>query len=399
MKRLVCCLDGTWNTPDQEGNPTNVTEIMRALRATDDAGTHQIIFYDKGVGTGGWINRLRGGALGRGLGDNVRDAYRFLVNNHVPGDEIFVFGFSRGAFTARSLCGLIARVGLLRDERVVTTIDAWTAYRLPKDDPERGERIAAITEHVVPGVRIRLVGVWDTVGALGIPGNWFSWRMRKRHAFHDTTLSDHIDHAFHALAIDERRGPFVPTLWRTSVDDALPATDSTGDMRRPVVEQVWFPGVHTDIGGGYADNRLSRLPLQWMIGRAAATTGLAFRPPDGNETGDALAPAHESRTLQYFASRWLPMLRVIAGVLPATGWRLRLRARWRENELEGIGVNEFIHRAALDRLQRDVEVIRGNRRETVRYAPPNLVALRGQLPVVEYDGSITRPGAAFDAQS
>lgn len=394
MKRLVCCLDGTWNTPDQEGNPTNVTEIMRAVRPVDDHGIQQIVFYHKGVGTGGWIDRLRGGALGRGLDENVRDAYRFLVNNYVPGDEIYVFGFSRGAFTARSLCGLVTGVGLLRDERSVTTADAWSAYRLPKDDPARGERIAAIGEHVTPGVRIRLVGVWDTVGALGIPGNWLTWRMRSRHAFHDTALSDRIDHAFHALAIDERRGPFVPTLWRTSVNESLPASDGPDDGRRPVVEQVWFPGVHTDVGGGYADNRLSRLPLQWMIERAATCTGLALREGEEAASGDALAPAHESRTLQYLASRWLPMLRVIAGVLPVTSRRLRLRARWQQEGVDGIGVNELIHRAALDRLGREVEIIRGDARTTAPYAPPNLEAVRAHLPVVEHDGSITRPAAA-----
>jgi len=394
MKRLVCCLDGTWNTPDQEGNPTNVTQLMRAVRHTDHNGVHQIVFYDKGVGTGGWINRLRGGALGRGLGENVQDAYRFLVNNHQPGDEIHVFGFSRGAFTARSLCGLIGRVGLLRDERDCTTNDAWEAYRLPQDDPARAVRLDAVRRCVVPGVRIRLVGVWDTVGALGIPDSLLTWNMRRKYAFHDTSLGHGIDHAFHALAIDERRAPFAPTLWRQPAGESLPATDSAEPgLEGPVVEQVWFPGVHSDVGGGYADNHLARLPLDWMIRRADQATGLAFHhePADPDR---ALAPAHESRSLKYALDRLLPMLRVIGGRMPVDlGALERLRAQRRQRTLDGIGVNEFIHRAALDRAGRDVEVI-GRVRGAVsrRYEPPNLAAAHPHLPVVEHDGTITRPG-------
>lgn len=391
MKRLVCCLDGTWNTPDQEGNPTSVTRIMRAIRPVADDGTQQIVFYDKGVGTGGWLNRLRGGALGRGLGENVCDAYRFLVNNHEPGDEIYVFGFSRGAFTARSLCGLVGRIGLLPDEREYTTEDAWDAYRSPAKDPDREGRLDAIADHAITDVHVRLVGVWDTVGALGIPNDWFTWNMRRRYAFHNTQLGHGIDHAFHALAIDERRGPFVPTLWRLPPGEALPATDEAGpDETRTVVEQVWFPGVHTDIGGGYADNRLSNAPLDWMIRRARETTGLAFH--DGTLPGhDALAPAHESRTLSYLASRLLPMLRVIGGVVPPVSWHRGLRARLREARMEGVGVNEFLHRSALDRRGREVETIEGEgRSRSDRYEPANLDAVRQRLPVVEYDGTITR---------
>jgi len=391
MKRLVCCLDGTWNTPDQAGNPTSVTRIMRAIRPVDADGIQQIVFYDRGVGTGGWLNRLRGGALGRGLGENVRDAYRFLVNNYQPDDEIHVFGFSRGAFTARSLCGLIGRIGLLPDERAYTTEDAWNVYRSPAEDPERRAKLDAIAAHANADVRVRLVGVWDTVGALGIPNDWFTWNMRRRYAFHDTQLGHGIDHAFHALAIDERRGPFVPTLWRLPPGEILPATDeAVPDETRTVVEQVWFPGVHTDIGGGYADNRLSNAPLDWMIRRVRQTTRLAFH--EGTLPGhDALAPAHESRTLQYLASRLLSMLRVIGGVVPPVAWHRGLRARQREARVEGVGVNEFLHRSALDRWGREVDVITGaDASRTERYEPPNLGAVRERLPVVEYDGTITR---------
>ena len=388
MRRLVCCLDGTWNTPDQAGNPTNVTAIMRAIRPVDDAGVNQVVFYDKGVGTGGWINRLRGGALGRGLGENVRDAYRFLVNNHQPGDEIYVFGFSRGAFTARSLCGMIGAVGLLADERHATTEDAWAAYRMDRDDPERSARIEAIG---APRVRIRLVGVWDTVGALGIPNDWFTWKLRGKYAFHDVALGHAIDHAFHALAIDERRGPFVPTLWRLPPGESLPATDGKHDPDAgPVTEQVWFPGVHSDIGGGYDEDTLARLPLDWMIRRARDTTELAFHD-DPVAAPDPLAPAHESRTWAYLVSRALPMLRVIGGLVPDSGGRLWARAKHRQSSLQEVAVNEFVHRAALDRWGRDAGVIgTGGRVERRRYEPPNLGLARERLPVVEHDGTITR---------
>ena len=393
LKRLICCLDGTWNRPDQSGNPTNVTELMRALRPTDAAGHPQVVFYDKGVGTGGPVDRLLGGMFGKGLDEQIRNAYRFLVHNYAPGDEIYLFGFSRGAFSARSLGGLIGESGLLTDERTLTTQAVWQAYQRPRGQRGRPEALAAIRRHTHPDVHVRALGVWDTVGALGIPDNLLTWRLRRRHRFHDVGLGAHIDRAFHALAIDERRGPFSPTLWRGD-DRARHALADAGMADARIVEQCWFAGVHSDVGGGYERNDLSRLPLAWMIQRLARTTGLAFWAAYGtlNTKQDALAPQNESRGWQYLSSYLLPCLRAITGRLPAIGWRETLRARARLARTPGAAINEVVHRAALDRRGRRVSVVQfGDRIETMRYRPPNLAIALGHLPVIEHDGSISRP--------
>ena len=138
-KRLVVCLDGTWNGPDQGRNPTNVVKIMEAIRPSDAAGTRQVTFYDAGVGAdGGRIDRITDGFTGRGLDQNVRDGYRFLAHNWEPGDEIYLFGFSRGAFTARSLCGFLSACGLLERDAMQRLLEAWELYRVPKAQRPQG---------------------------------------------------------------------------------------------------------------------------------------------------------------------------------------------------------------------------------------------------------------------
>ena len=172
-RNLVLLLDGTSNEIE-----TDRSNILR-LYGTLDKGDGQLVYYHPGVGTFGAPNswsrawrrftELWGQLTGWGVDQNVTDAYRFLVNNYQPDDEIYVFGFSRGAFTARSLCGLVGRIGLLPDEREYTTEDAWAVYRSPEKDPERKGRLDAIAAHAIADVHVRVVGVWDTVGALGIP--------------------------------------------------------------------------------------------------------------------------------------------------------------------------------------------------------------------------------------
>lgn len=129
LRRLVVCFDGTWNTPDKGDVPTNVVGMVRAVRALDDGGVSQIVFYDKGVGTTNRIDSILGGAFGTGLLENVLDGYRFVANNYEPGDEIFIFGFSRGAYTARSLAGLIGLAGLLNPvdlgRRLQTVVETY----------------------------------------------------------------------------------------------------------------------------------------------------------------------------------------------------------------------------------------------------------------------------------
>lgn len=369
-KRLVVCLDGTWNTPDDEGRATNVVKIMRALRPADDNGVAQVAFYDKGVGTGGFIDRIRGGAFGHGLGENVRDGYRFLGNNYQPGDEIYLFGFSRGAFTARSLAGLIGACGLLTKSTLGRLMEAWTYYRTsPKQ--RSADMLEKLLEWAHQDVPIACIGVWDTVGALGVPVERLKFFNRGKYQFHDTTLGRSVKVALHAVAIDERRGPFGPTLWQTPVPDA-----------KQIVEQVWFPGVHSNIGGGYKDSGLSDLALDWMIRRVAAHTPLAFDDAYVAEfvEGDAMATLYESRSALYTASKWLPFERVIGG---HDGWVRRFLSRTNRPEPGETFVNEKIHQSAVDRFNKSAPVHDGKTKDQT-YKPENLdAALKAAtLPIV-----------------
>lgn len=270
-KRLVICCDGTWNTPDQRTDgkicSTNVTKVALAVAPNDVHGTEQRTFYHRGVGTTR-RERIRGGAFGAGLSRDICDAYRFLVNNFEPGDELFFFGFSRGAFTARSTAGFVRNCGILRRTEIDRVDEAYALYRSRgRSSHPRSVESRLFRQSYSHETRIAFIGVWDTVGALGIPldGLRLANLLNRRWQFHDTNLSAIVDSAFQALAIDEKRGPFRPTLW------TQPADAPTG----PKVEQVWFPGVHSDVGGGYPDHAISDIPLLWMVERAKGC-GLDF---------------------------------------------------------------------------------------------------------------------------
>ena len=376
-KRLVVCLDGTWNTPDDKLNATNVVKIMRAIRSIDDDGTSQVVFYDKGVGTGGPIDRIRGGAFGRGLGENVRDGYRFLANNYEVGDEIYLFGFSRGAFTARSLAGFIGACGLLNKYTMGKLKRAWKHYRTRNRDPRGMGDVAC---HA--GVRIRCIGVWDTVGALGVPVERLKWMNRREYAFHDTSLGPDVGCALHALAIDEHRGPFAPTLWQAPVRDGQ------------AVEQVWFAGVHSNVGGSYDDARLSDITLDCMIKRVRHHTPLAFDDDyirKHIKANDPLGTIYESRSPLYSVSRLLPYQRVIAG---QDGWVRRFVRRSNRAEHGHAFANEMIHRSVLDRYGKHAPFNDGSTVNNVLYEPPSVTAAKGQVPVVGYDGEVEEARAS-----
>ncbi|HSU16280.1 DUF2235 domain-containing protein [Longimicrobium sp.] len=269
MRRLVICADGTWNTPDKTAHgtpvPTNVTKMARAVCSTGDDGVSQIVFYHEGVGTGfGLLDKVLGGGFGVGLERNICDCYRFLVDNYEHEDEIYLFGFSRGAFTARSLGGMIRKCGVLKPNETHRIPEAFNFYRSgvhPDDD----EAVQFRERYSIP-VRIKMIGVWDTVGSLGIPGA-MRFIARKRFEFHDVALSSTVDYAFHALSIDEQRKPFEPTLW------GIKAGSHLEDRRH--FEQVWFCGVHSNVGGGYPDAGLSDIAFEWMVEKAKST-GLQF---------------------------------------------------------------------------------------------------------------------------
>src|SRR3954470_14394777 len=308
VKRLVVCCDGTWNRPDQTKQgvaaPTNVAKISLALAEEDDAGHPQVLHYEAGVGTRRG-ERILGGGFGVGLSRNVQDCYGFLVDNYEPGDKLYFFGFSRGAYTARSTAGLVRNAGILRPEHRHQIKQAYALYRNPERDSEPSGIAAELfrRSYSYSEIYVDFVGVWDTVGALGIPIDGFRPPLLSRlWTFHDTTLSRYVLNAYHAIAIDERRRPFRPTLW-VQQDDAKDQT----------LEQVWFSGAHCDVGGGYRDSGLSEIPLLWMAERARSC-GLVFKPDhlvvtasadnEARRAGIHVAPdhageLHDSRTRYY----------------------------------------------------------------------------------------------------
>jgi len=283
MNVIVCC-DGTWNTPDamEDGvpSPTNVVKLYNALAATDEAGKEQIFYYHPGVGTdGGWIDRALGGGTGRGLDRNIMSAYHWLSRNYREGDKIWLFGFSRGAYTVRSLGGMISKCGLLDLRRsTIAEAEVWNeiqrlfdAYR--KDGPSDIKATASRRfHHTAKGdlpakeTAIHFIGVWDTVGSLGIPDDMALLNILdnpEKHRFHNTTLSSIVHQARHAVALDEFRQSFLPTMWE------IPQ-GWQGTLR-----QVWFPGAHGDVGGGYGRSGLSDGALYWMM-EEAQVHGLRF---------------------------------------------------------------------------------------------------------------------------
>jgi uncharacterized protein (DUF2235 family) len=267
-KKIILCADGTWNTPhgpSELPNDTNVRKLYLLL--TNDPS--QLKYYDSGVGTdGSAFEHFFGGTMGEGLFQKVQDGYGFLSYVWDPGDEIFVFGFSRGAYTARSLAGMVALFGVPTrnlDNQTVKRI--FDAYRLTDHTQRAVAKATLVADYGLTDVNVRMVGVWDTVGALGIPGHLFGNFDQAKYGFLSTTLSPCIQNAYHAISIDERRASFLPTLWTAA--DGSPRPNDTQ------VQQVWFPGVHCDVGGSYTECQLSNITLRWMIDNAKAC-GLTF---------------------------------------------------------------------------------------------------------------------------
>lgn len=370
--RLVVCCDGTWNDPDDQ---THIHRLSKAIASERDDDVPQRVFYDTGVGTVRF-ERLRGGALGRGLSENVREAYRWLVDNHRDGDEIFCFGFSRGAYTVRSLCGFVAYAGLLRREDAGSIRAAYDAYRFRAHQRKAAPFHDSEVHRRARKVRIRFLGVFDTVGALGVPVDWIQDIVNDLPdldvRFHDTRLSPLIDCACHALALDERRGPYRPTLW---TGEAHQVPGRAGNSVPQKVRQVWFAGVHSDIGGGYNDDKaLADVPLAWMVDQARAE-GLVFKADFG---GRPLAPDPAGRLHDSYGLKWRFIDRISPSIDPyvrPVGARQR-RAR---GEADAPVIGECLHPSVLDRIEGEA-----SRRLRSPYAPPSLVAggrLRSDLDV------------------
>jgi uncharacterized protein (DUF2235 family) len=303
MKRIVIFCDGTWNSPS-----INQTTHVHRLSEAVAKDTNQLVKYFSGVGTGGQINtfltntlnKIGGGAFGWGLRRKILDAYEFVSKHYDPGDEILIFGFSRGAYTARSLAGMIRKCGLLSRVSDSSLRKAWRLYKstgnqnhpdLPHIHARRkslSPRFATsqkdLTERGNDGsslVRISYLGIWDTVGALGIPVPLFgpiarAWNAK--YEFHDTNLSSMIHSARHALALDERRKMFLPTVWRNLDKTATAPGLSNGDTTdaRPF-QQVWFVGDHGMVGGSGVTRGLTSITLAWLA-EGATRAGLKMNP-------------------------------------------------------------------------------------------------------------------------
>lgn len=328
MKRIVICADGTWNRPDQtdrgKRKPTNVVKIARGLLPRARDGAAQIAYYHDGVGTRWGLDRIAGGGFGIGLSTNIVEAYQFLVLNYEPGDQLYFFGFSRGAYTVRSLAGLLDTIGILPKDEAFFIPDGYKLYR---DRAGQSEIDDFRTTHNSRGGVIRFVGVWDTVGALGIPIGLFKG-LNKKYQFHQVGLAKNIENAYHALAIDERRRPFQPSIW------SLP------DGSTQTLEQAWFPGVHSNIGGGYSQDGLANGSLHW-IKESAARHNLEF----------------DERFLQHYRPWYKHELRksmTLVYRLLIPGWR---------SIGEVANSHEFVHESAYKRFD-NVE----------GYKPKNLVA-------------------------
>ncbi|KAK0544354.1 hypothetical protein OC846_000590 [Tilletia horrida] len=315
-KKLVLALDGTFLARREaliRGTQvalgieylSNIALLAQAVKTHDQDGVPQVVYYQSGVGTSlGLISNLISGATGFGLLDNLIKAYSFLVTNFNEGDEIHIFGFSRGAFTARALSGFIAYAGIIKKSQLGFLAPIITAYMQRSPGNPGANRQAAEVYHKYTGLwpgadsiehereetckmcaisseqelamhwtlmdgdqrvkppTIKTIGVWDTVGSLGIPGLFNLPAISRRFQFFDVTLSPNVQNAFHALALQENRADFSPTLWK--------AQDK---KTHQTVKQVWFTGSHPDIGGGFYEHGLSDITLAWMVAQLQDAPG------------------------------------------------------------------------------------------------------------------------------
>ncbi len=271
-------LDGTFSSLTA-GQDSNAGITFRLLKEKGAAG-RRTVYYEPGLQWDGW--RYAWALMqGRGVNPQIRRAYGYLASHYRPGDRIFLFGYSRGAFAVRSLAGVIDRVGLLKREHATERAVrlAWRHYRT---DPTRVSARAFARRFCHDDAKVEMVGVWDTVKALGVRFPLLWMLTDQRTAFHNHQLGHAVKHGFHALALDETRDVFEPVLWETPKD--WPGN----------IEQVWFRGAHADIGGQLGTFEVARplanIPLVWMLDRAESC-GLAL-PDDWRNrfVCDATAP-------------------------------------------------------------------------------------------------------------
>lgn len=432
-KKLIVCCDGTWKDSASslmissalpwsfffpaknpvEEIPTNITRISRAIRPIDSKGHPQIVYYQAGLGTqGGILSRIIAGAIGQGLAENIREAYSFIALNYVPGDEIYLIGFSRGAYTARSVAGLISDFGLLTRDGLAWFLDIFNdwefsgqkgyksalmhddaSFNIQADPADIKPWVTAykaelrrISYAIPTDVPIQAIGVWETIGALGIPLSpilqrlGLPWHVRP-YRFFDTALSNATKYAFQALALDEHRSAYYPAVWEKP------------QGINAVLKQTWFPGVHSGVGGGYKDQGLSTITLAWMMSQLAPF--IDFDPQYLRKQFQANEKVLEAESLPPTAFQWAAsQLRDSASGLRALlGTRTRTPGRYHRYDAKAdrpdkdqllVDTHEHIHYAVRSRE------VTGGLNERNRMAPYRPRAMTGYR-LTEDDAS---PGKA-----
>ena len=368
---IILCSDGTGNTT-VKNRGTNVFKLFEAID-THHTSPPQLSVYDDGVGSGtSKISQALGGGVGYGLSRNVKQLYTALVRNYNPGDSIYMFGFSRGAFTVRSLAGMISYMGIIDREHCKTDAElidyvehAYREYRHSQrawletilsflfiKPVHTYQRIVKKKVHMVSHTLfkeqfsiqpssedkklIRFIGVWDTVNAVGFPVPWVRKLFNKlmyRFSFTDNYLNKDVEQACQALSIDDQRKTFTPEIWDESKAE---------DKKR--ITQVWFSGVHSNVGGGYVKQGMSLVPLNWMM-RQAHDAGLHFIKHDMD-----LYDAKQNVYDKLYDSRH--------GL--SVYYRFKPRNIYKLCKLRGVDVS--IHSSAIDRIYQG----------TQGYAPGNI---------------------------
>jgi uncharacterized protein (DUF2235 family) len=360
MKRIVLLFDGTWNTLQNPDEATNVVRVGQAVKEEAKDGTKQVVYYNSGVGSGGLLDQIFGGVFGAGVKSNVKRGLTFLAFNYSDGekgydaghtyeqtpDEIYIFGFSRGAYTARALAGVIGAIGgIPRVSKFGEVEKLWAHYRKSKERRKEDDKNIKGLVYKVPGNQklIKCVAVWDTVGSYGIPTGMGLGGLARRitswtRNFRDNEIGATIEYGFHAISIDERRRAFSATAW---VPWSEPKTDENKNpLVEPDVEQVWFAGAHANVGGGYVRTGLSDQALIWMISRVQDKTKLEFDEDYVKEHFWPCAACSAYRSYKgWWLSSFLPSVRSIPKVvknatgigMPAPGERLGIvdgRVHW-----------------------------------------------------------------------
>jgi uncharacterized protein (DUF2235 family) len=390
FKNIVLCSDGTGNRGGRLRG-TNVWQVFRSLEPEfEDQSSGKIVrqfaFHQDGVGTQSFTPfKVLGGAFGWGYSRNIRDLYAFLVSCYNPGDRIYLFGFSRGAYTVRALGGMILHCGILDRHEFDSSDDlrkaVWTMFRAYRDKysgkywpiagvirrelTKGGEEKRAKFEKdgkIHKDCTIRFIGVWDTVDAVGMPMDWLAALLDLvvKVRFTDQTLSESVLTACHAVSIDDERKSFWPVMW----------DESNNDAER--IEQVWFSGVHSNVGGGYPKDEMALVSLDWMMEKAAAC-GLGFRADERTrirEQANVHGKLYNSRAgpAAYYRYRPRDIGKICAGYHE---W-FRIFSK-PEFKIE----TPKIHISAIERIAR----------ATDKYAP---AGIPGQVEIVE-----TQPGGSL----